>query len=1047
VTWRKTKEAKKAPPEYYLNWYVRSQKGLEALFKLLSVANDDAHFYEHAKLSLQDVLEALDSLTCNDVALTSSDALSVVSQSNASEILREISSRSATLKTHLQLIPAATPLYDTLNIRAIKLAEELGLPTLVTYPTFYRSGEADFQEIMGAVSRNVKVSDPWHYSQHLRDFHPYSDRQLIDLVQKTVTRLKARGCSNAGSMFKAGLLETERFADAVTFEWSKAPVSLPVMAADENATLVAACKVGWAQRFSGDPVFGYVPSGPDLVNKYLPRLKYELKVLKDLNFAGYFLLVQDIVQWSKKNGIAVGPGRGSVGGSLVAFLLGITECDPIRFGLLFERFINPGRLDLPDADLDFMSERRGDVIAYITDKWGADKVAGISNYGVLRGASAIRDVSRVFGLPESYYGCSKFVPKEHGQPVDLDVAVEKVAEIAKFRDSNPQLWKVIAGLESKMRSYGRHAAGIVVSGVPLTERAVVERRSGEPTVNWDKRVVEEQGLVKMDILGLSTLDLMVKACDYIWRRHTKRIDLNTIPLDDPKVLKAFADAKTTGVFQFEGAGMKKMLRELGRGSGLTFEEIAAVTALYRPGPMDTEEHLRFIDLKHGLEVVSYDHPKMEAALADTYGVMTYQEQVMQLTRDLAGFTFTEADNVRKAMGKKDKDKMASIQPKFVEGCATHSAIHEELANTIWEKMVTFAGYGFNKSHAIEYTLISYQSMWLKVNYPVEFFAAALTILKEEKLEGLVADAAGHGITIVPPDINNSSGEFEILNDTLLAIPFNRCKGISDNTTNAILAARAAGPFTSKADFLARVEKRKCNVKHQDILERVGAFSRIEPHTLPALHDDRLVDQRELLPGLVSTVLPVSRDMDIDKHARDLLSELCNEIADKHCTEGIICKPSLVGAKPKPKFVVITDCPTWAEEAEGQIGTGQTFGYISEALDEAGLVRADAYWTALLKRKKEGKVVEPEEINTYLPYLKRELEILKPPLILALGSSIAKLFMPDIKGNVIEFAGRAVYSKEMDCNIICGFNPAQIAFDADKQDLLNAVFQRVAELIP
>lgn len=365
------------------------------------------------------------------------------------------------------------------------------------------------------------------------------------------------------------------------------------------------------------------------------------------------------------------------GGSLVSYLLGITDVDPIRFNLLFERFINPERLDLPDADLDFMSSRRHLVVEYLTEKYGADRVAGISNYATMASASALRDAGRMFGLGGIELMATKLVPKEHGKSSTLTEAANEVSEIAKFKDENPEIWKHALKLEGCMRSLGKHAAGIIVAGEPLTERAVVETRSDSPVVNWDKRSVEDWGLIKMDLLGLSTLDVMEIARQYIKERHGVSVNYTALPLEEPDIMGAFGRGETTGVFQFESSGMKGLLRSLAEGGTLTFEDITAATALYRPGPMDSGLMDDFVQIKRGLRSATYEHPCLESVLSETHGVVVYQEQTMALAKTLCGFSATDADFLRRAIGKKDLKKMAELKPQFIEG-ATAGFVEVEL---------------------------------------------------------------------------------------------------------------------------------------------------------------------------------------------------------------------------------------------------------------------------------------------------------------------------------------------------------------------------------
>jgi DNA polymerase-3 subunit alpha len=659
---------KDMPRAYYLTVYALQEAGMKAIFRLLSKANGEDRFYYEAKLSFDDLYEELENLSSLDLAVVAGDAHSILEHQDAHAIVRRIGQEIEHI--YVPLIPVDTPYYGRLNALALDIIDNGHARPLVVRPAFYGQGEADSQEIMTAISSNNKVTDPWFKSRHNRDMHIVGKPELIAEMKKAIAHLEARGVTAAGAEFRQGMLNTGALVQAVEYEWSKADVSLPVMAPDEFAAVVEQCKLGWATRFAA-PVFGHQPTPAELAEVYKPRLAYELSVLKRLNFSGYFLLVQDVVQFAKRSEILVGPGRGSVGGSLVAYLMGITECDPIRFGLLFERFINPERIDLPDADLDFMSERRHEVVEYLVKKYGENRVAGVSNFGKLAAASVMRDVGRVTGIPERDYSVSKFVPKLHGANVPLPDCREQVPEIDTFAKNYPELWPVMERLEGTIRNFSQHAAGIVVGGVDLVERAVIERRSDANIVCWDKRIVEDQGLVKMDILGLSTLDVIKLALDYIKERRGKKVDIGAIPLDDEKVLTNFAKGATTGVFQFESGGMRRLLKELGSDGNITFDDITAATALYRPGPMESGMMDSFYLRKQGHESIDYDHPLMEPVLNETFGVIVYQEQVMKISQVIAGYSGAAADKLRKIMGKKLPEEMKKERGKFVEGCVAN----------------------------------------------------------------------------------------------------------------------------------------------------------------------------------------------------------------------------------------------------------------------------------------------------------------------------------------------------------------------------------------
>ncbi|MBD9511666.1 DNA polymerase III subunit alpha [Ensifer sp. ENS10] len=1048
-TWRPGDGEKKKdmPRGYFLTVYALKEAGMKAIFRLLSLGNSDTRFYYEPKLGFEDLYNEIAKLDSNDVAIVLGDAHSVLEHPDARDIVSALTF--ALDRVYAPLLPVDTPYYGRLNELALhhmKLNNKV--KPIVVRPAFYGQGEADTQEIMTAIADNNKVTDGWFKSRHNRDMHVMGNAELVGEMKKAVAHLEKRGATGSAAHFKQGLLNTAELVNAVEYEWKKADVSLPVMSANEFQSVVEECKKGWKERFS-EAVFGHQPEAADLVNVYKPRLAYELETLKRLNFSGYFLLVQDTVQFAKSNGILVGPGRGSVGGSLVAYLMGITDCDPIRFGLLFERFINPERIDLPDADLDFMSERRHEVVEYLTKKYGKDRVAGVANFGTLASASTIRDVGRVTNIPEKDYSVSKFVPKLHGQNVSLPDSRKAVPEIDDFACNYPVHWPIMERLEGTIRNFGQHAAGIVVGGCDLVERAVITRGKEGSVVCWDKRIVEDQGLVKMDILGLTTLDLIKLTTDYVRENSGKRLDLNRIPLDDEKVLANFAKANTTAVFQFESGGMRRLLKELGWSGSITFEDITAATALYRPGPMESGMMDSFYLRKQGHEPIEYDHPIMEPVLEETFGVIVYQEQVMKISQVIAGYSGAAADKLRKIMGKKLPEEMKKERKKFCDGCVATIACTEEWAGELFDKIEGFAGYGFNKSHSVEYTLISYQAMYLKTYHPAEFYAAALTMLKEEKLTGIIRDARQLGIDVSMPDINISTDRFEMATPVRLVMPLQRIKGISEKATTAILEARKTGPFINKADFLSRVEKRVCNVRVQNALDLVGAFSRIEPGQVPANDPSRIKDQIELLPGLIASHVPIGHELNKDKDTKVYLGELVDEYRAAH---GPTSGAGIDGYPVKPffgksaDFMIISDAPGNEEDTGGVMGFSMSNNAVVEAIESASLDRSNAYWTALIKRPKRGKQVTPDEIAMYAPYLEREIELLNPPIIVLMGSTTTRHFLPDFKGKASDQAGTVIYSKKYDANLVVGFSPGEIYHDPDKQQNMNDVFAAVADCL-
>ena len=809
--------------------------------------------------------------------------------------------------------------------------------------------------------------------------------------------------------------------------------------------------MGWAKRF-GREVLGYKPDASNLY-QYKERLAYELGVLKKLGFSNYFLLVQEIIGWSKSQDVIVGPGRGSAAGSIVSYLLGITDLDPIRFDLLFERFINPDRIDLPDVDMDFMSSRRGEVVDYIVGRFGEDKVAGISNYSTLGAASSLRDVSRVHGLMPYEYSCSKQMEKEHGVSLSLEESAASVPDIAKFKGEHPVIWNHATTLEGNMRNLGQHAAGVIVANDDIFTRAVVMKRQegALPVVNWDKSVVEDFGLVKMDILGLSTLDVLGHARRYIKERHHKEIDLLSLPLDDPKVLKAFGEGDTIGVFQFTGHGMRKLLKDLAATEPLTFADVYAATALFRPGPIDAGLMDQYIAVKQGKRDPSYISPLVEPALKSTFGVMVYQEQIMAICRDLCGFTGAEADGVRKAIGKKDMNKMASYKEKFVEGAVNNGLIKIE-AEALWSDIEGFGAYCFNKSHSVAYTLISYQMMWLKVYYPAEFYAATMSVIDDDdKLAPIMIDAKAHGIEVLPPDINLSSDRIVIDGENKMYAPFQAVKGISTNVAAYIMKVRKAHKksFESFEEFekvALEVVKGKVNTRHKDHLRRVGAFASVGDG-LPAMHIDRLKDRLELMPGYTIDAVKADRGLHSDRIAQLKIAELIGELR--------VCDGcSLAGGQhptpsmgKKPRFMMVFDSPNWKEGKAGKMLAGDVGDAVKAGLKDAGLSPNDGYYTSVVKsvKPKEQKTLTTEQVNGCSKFLAKEIEILKPAVIVAMGSNAIRYFAPSVKGAPAELVGKTIFLPELDASVVFGMNPSTIYFDPSKIKLLQQTCEKIAEL--
>jgi DNA polymerase-3 subunit alpha len=565
---------------------------------------------------------------------------------------------------------------------------------------------------------------------------------------------------------------------------------------------------------------------------YQRRLAYEIDVITQMKFPGYFLIVADFIKWSKANGVPVGPGRGSGAGSLVAYALTITDLDPLRFGLLFERFLNPERVSMPDFDIDFCQEKRDRVIDYVQQKYGADRVAQIITHGKLQARAVLRDVGRVLQMP---YGqvdrLCKLVPNNPASPVTLREAIDGEPKLQEERDREPivaRLLEIAEKLEGLYRHASTHAAGMVIGDRPLEELVPLYRdpKSNFPITQYNWKMVEAAGLVKFDFLGLKTLTVLEKALELIKRGRGITVDLASLPLDDKSTYEMLAKADTAGVFQLESTGMRESLKRL---KPDRFEDIIAMVALYRPGPMDNIP--TYINRKHGEEPVDCLHSMLEGILKETYGVIIYQEQVIQIAQVMGGYTLGQADLLRRAMGKKDKAEMAKQQARFVEG-ALANGVKKDDAIDIFELVDKFAGYGFNKSHAAAYALVSYHTAYLKANFREEFFAASMTLDmgNTDKLAMFASEARKSGIRMLPPCVNQSGVDFGVEppadNAKLGAIRYSLAalKNIGASAVETIVSERnSGGLYVSLADFASRVDAKALNKRAVETLAKGGAF--------------------------------------------------------------------------------------------------------------------------------------------------------------------------------------------------------------------------------
>ncbi|NMC87057.1 MAG: DNA polymerase III subunit alpha [Candidatus Moranbacteria bacterium] len=694
------------------------------------------------------------------------------------------------------------------NDGIFKLSKELDIPVVATCDVHYvNKNDADAQDILLCVQTNRKVQEKDR--MNLLDF---------DLSLRSPEEM-ANGFPNNPEVVS----NTQLVVNQCNFELKLGETQLPHFDVPESFTpktyLRHLCEKGLKKRF-----------GKNVQKKHRERMEYELSVINKCGYDAYFLIVQDFVNWAKDNGIVVGPGRGSAAGSFVSYLTGITNIDPIEYNLLFERFLNPERVSMPDVDMDFADNRRDDVLNYVRRKYGEDHVSQIITFGTMAARAAIRDTGRALGFPYDFCDkTAKMIPMFSS----IKKALEDVPEFRAHYNSGADAKKLIDNamrLEGVVRHAGMHACGVVITKKPVTEYSPIQNIIGarEGTVtqyssSTKSSYVEKIGLLKMDFLGLKNLTIIQNTLRIVRKTKKIEVDMDNLPLNDEKTFKLLQEARTTGVFQLESSGMKRYLKML---KPTVFEDIIAMVALYRPGPMDWIPD--FIAGKHGRKV-SYVHPKLEPILKNTYGVAVYQEQVMQIARDLAGFTMGEADVLRKAMGKKIFDLIKEQKMKFVEGCVKNN-ISSEIAERVFSFIEPFAGYGFNRSHAACYALIGHQTAYLKAHFPAEFMAALLTSDQDntDRIAIEASECRDMGIEVLEPNVNESFEDFAVIvgNDGVerIRFGFNAIKNVGHVVAHEIVEERKRnGKFKSLGDFLKRVETKDLNKKSIEALAKVGAL--------------------------------------------------------------------------------------------------------------------------------------------------------------------------------------------------------------------------------
>ena len=704
-----------------------------------------------------------------------------------------------------------------------RISKELDIPCVVTSDGHYLNHEdQEAHEILLCVGTGAYLSDEKRMS--LKDFelHLTTPEDIISRWQTTNPQ---------------AIANTKAIADRCDVEIKLGDILIPKFPTpngeSEKEYLDHLVYSGMAARYAGMKLEDAKKLPNDelrakLSEAQLERLDMEFGVLDNMGYNGYFLIVQDFINWGKSQGIIFGPGRGSAAGSIIAYALNITDLDPLHYDLLFERFLNPDRISMPDIDIDIQDTRRGEVIEYCAKKYGSERVANICTFGTMAARASVRDVARVLQVPygESDRLAKLIPPPVQGRHVPIKKSLEEDPDLKKEYESNPTaktVYDFASQLEGTIRSHGVHAAGVVIAPDDLVKYVPLEMaQKGVVATQYPMGPVEELGLLKMDFLGLSNLSIINNALRIIRKVYKTDIDLSTLPLDDEATYKLFQRGDTTGVFQLESAGMKRYLREL---KPSVFEDIIAMVALYRPGPMQFIDS--FIKRKHGEEEITYLHPGMENSLKNTYGILVYQEQFMQISKEWCGFTGGQADTLRKAVGKKKIDLMKKVKPEFVEGAVKVGGATKEIAEQFWDALEEFANYCFNKSHAACYGLIAYWTAYLKAHYPDAFMAALMTSDQDdtERLAIEMTECKHMGIEVLNPDVNESFVEFAVVpGEKKIRFGMAAVKGVGVGAVEEIIRAREAdGPFKSVEDFAKRVSTSKFNRKAWESLIKTGAF--------------------------------------------------------------------------------------------------------------------------------------------------------------------------------------------------------------------------------
>ena len=789
---------------------VKNMKGYKNLMKLTSAAHLEG-FYYRPRVDKELLKELSEGLIASSACLHGEIASHIIhgNMDAARQAALEYLEIFGSENFFLEIMQNGLPEQEIANQGLIELSRELSIPLVATNDCHYLNAEhAEAHNILLCIQTGKTIDDKDRMGMSSDQFYVRSPEEMQALFSSTPEAIDnsvliAQRCNLS--------LEFGKFY-LPKFEVKNTEETLDDYL-DRKATEGLEKLMPTIMKY-------HTEDEASVRERYSRRLRTELETIKKMGFAGYFLIVSDFIKHAKHNGVPVGPGRGSAAGSLVAYAIRITDIDPLRYGLLFERFLNPDRISMPDIDIDFCQEGRGKIIKYVTEKYGNDKVTQISTFGKMMAKAVIRDVGRALGI--SYAEADRIAKLVPAAPnITLTEAFKLEPRFTEERKKNPQIDKLLSMsllLEGLNRHSSTHAAGIVISDVPLVERVPLFKPKEDLVSQYSMKDIDRVGLIKFDFLGLKTLTVINDTLRLIKEAHDVDIDLRSLPLDDKKTYQLLSRGETDGVFQLESSGMKDLLINF---KPDRIEDVIALIAAYRPGPMQMIPD--FIARKHGKQKITYELPQLEPILQETYGIILYQEQVMQIANVIGDYTMAQADTLRKVMGKKLASDMEKEKPKFLAG-AKKLKINENKAKIIWEQMEKFAAYGFNKSHSAAYAMISYQTAYLKAHYPVAFMAALLTSEKDnrDKVIRHITNCREMNIGVLPPDINESLKDFSVFGEHI-RFGLGGVKNVGQSAIDSIITTRQEGKFSSFMDFLTRVDLRKVNRRVIESLIKCGAF--------------------------------------------------------------------------------------------------------------------------------------------------------------------------------------------------------------------------------